>query len=119
CRLFAAKINDELPLERGDILFTGVSEDALFMPVDTYSIWRIPMKKILTVAVALSGLALASAQAETPKFEAVDTDKNGSVSMKELVAAMPTVTKEQFASVDKDGNGQLSPKEYTKATSSK
>lgn len=77
------------------------------------------MKKMMIAATALSALTLVSAQAASPDFKAVDTDKSGSVSMEELIVAMPTVTKEQFASVDTDGDGQLSPEEYKKATGKK
>ncbi len=77
------------------------------------------MKKILATAAALTTLALASAQADGMKFETVDTDKSGSVSMEELVAALPTVTDAQFKAADLDGDGQLSKDEFEKATTKK
>jgi len=77
------------------------------------------MKKILTTAATLTTLALVSAQADGMKFETVDMDKSGSVSMKELVTALPTVTDAQFKAADIDGDGQLSKEEFEKATTKK
>lgn len=77
------------------------------------------MKKILTTAAALTTLALVSAQADGMKFETVDVDKSGSVSMTELVTALPTVTEAQFKAADMDGDGELSHEEFDKATTKK
>ena len=77
------------------------------------------MKKILMTAAAFTTIALVSAQADGMKFETVDADKNGSVSMKELVTALPTVTEDQFKMADADGDGELSKEEFTHATTKK
>lgn len=77
------------------------------------------MKKILMTAAALTTFALVSAQAEGLKFEAVDTDESDSVSMTELVTAMPTITEDQFEVADADGDGELSQEEFENATTKK
>jgi Ca2+-binding EF-hand superfamily protein len=58
------------------------------------------MKKVLTTAAALTTIALVSAQAGTVKFEEADKDKNGKVTLKELVTAMPKITDKKFVQAD-------------------
>ena len=43
------------------------------------------------------------------------TDKNGSVSLKELKVRRPEVTEDQFAQWDKDHSGELDQEELTRA----
>jgi hypothetical protein len=77
------------------------------------------MLKILTSAVVLSGLAIAGAQAKGLEFDKIDTDKNGFVSMKELLVVLPTVTDAQFQLADVSNDGQLSEIEFDNATTPK
>lgn len=67
-----------------------------------------------TLAIAALGLSagLAMAQAATPEFATVDADADGSITLTELQAAIPTVTEEAFAAADADGSGGLSAEEY-------
>jgi hypothetical protein len=53
-------------------------------------------------------------QAPSPAvaFAAADTDKSGGISFKEATAIHPSLTQEQFDAVDKDKNGSLSEEEF-------
>lgn len=73
------------------------------------------MKKILMTAAALTSIALVSAQADTKKFESIDVDQNGKISLNELIAAVPSVTEKQFAKADVNSDGGLSKKEFKNA----
>ena len=78
---------------------------------------RVHMKPIplflMFGAVLVSAIALAA----DAKFDAVDQDQNGSLSMAEVFLAMPTATAEQFTKADADADGQLSEAEFTVAVS--
>ena len=67
------------------------------------------MYKTITLAMVLSFFAV-SAFANAPTFEAVDADKDGSVSIDEAVAV--GMSEEVFAKLDVDKSGTLSMEEY-------
>ena len=68
------------------------------------------MYKTITLAMVFSFFA-AIAFANAPAFEAVDTDKDGAVSIDE--AAATGIDAEHFAKLDADQSGTLSMEEYT------
>ncbi len=84
------------------------------------------MKKLpaatLVALLPLAGFAAADDQAadpaaplaQTASFEALDTNKDGRISMPEASADPGLV--ESFATVDKNGDGYLDPTEFANST---
>ena len=74
------------------------------------------MKKSLLVGLGIFGFCAVVSASETAQskteieFKTLDTDKNGSLSQKEI-ASKETISK-NFASLDKDKDGGLSKSEF-------
>ena len=68
------------------------------------------MKRILLALLCL-GLAATAAHADE-KFDAMDTNKDGSVSWEEFHAAYPQMQKAAFESIDADKSGSISHEEW-------
>ena len=66
--------------------------------------------RVVTAAILASGVALAAGG--PPKFEAADTNGDGTVDATEFAA---TKLKRDFSKLDKDSNGSLNKKEYEAA----
>ena len=78
-------------------------------------------KLMLAAAVALLVLGAQDAPAMPgmgggagggSRFDAMDTDKNGSLSQEEFKKAFPNMTDAAFKTIDADGNGGISHEEW-------
>ena len=70
------------------------------------------MKTLPLALMAGAVLISAAALAADAKFEAVDQDGNGVLTMSELVLALPDTTPEAFSLADVDKSGTLTEAEY-------
>ena len=70
------------------------------------------MKKILISTVTIIGFASAA----LAFGEGMDADNDGVLSEAEMVAAYPDITQELFDAVDTDRDGNVSLEEWTVAT---
>ncbi len=73
--------------------------------------------RTLLATLAVAAFVASPVWAQTPDFNSVDTDGNGTVSWAEVQAAMPNVTQDQFKAADKDGSGELDQTEFQALTS--
>lgn len=68
------------------------------------------MKRLLlSAAMVLCSASFAMADA---RFDAMDTNKNGTVSWEEFEAAMPQMRKPAFEAIDTDSNGAMTAGEW-------
>lgn len=70
------------------------------------------MKTFIVIALFAAASASAAFAGEKGSFADLDTNTNGTLSLAEVRAAVPSVTLETFATADVDANGELTQAEY-------
>ena len=70
------------------------------------------MKRFIALAVFAAAACSSALAGEKGSFADMDTNTNGTLSLAELRAAVPSVTPETFATADADANGELTKAEY-------
>lgn len=70
------------------------------------------MKRFIALAVFAAAACSSAFAGEKGSFADMDTNTNGTLSLAEVRAAVPSLTPETFATADADGNGELTRAEY-------
>ncbi|MEM7743875.1 MAG: EF-hand domain-containing protein [Pseudomonadota bacterium] len=71
--------------------------------------------KITAIALGAGLLSAGVAMAASETFISADADGSGSLSVEEVVIAMPSTTPEEFSAADADGDGALNAAEFDAA----
>lgn len=76
------------------------------------------MKRVATALALATLLASSLAHADEATFTSADTNTDGTLSLEEISAVLPSVTGEAFNTADTDGSGSLSAEELETAMAS-